>query len=282
MDEGRRTRKSKKFWIDLIATGALFLLDVAVFIFGMITDKFVILQYSDGVYSVNNSALMVILTLVVVGILTIYHGCLLTSTWNIVKTVDENGIVNDGVNKIQAHLVNNYKNTIEYSELSDKEAEAGVNDKGVKSEIWVITNNFEETNDSDAGKKFRKAIIQNILCNSSYFYIIPKTGLGSVELLCSKLKKEMGNRKPSNVFFYIVDDTLDFIPAPYFDILLYIKRTPGGRLYGESSSEIYYCFSRINEEDKYFYQSVDTVEEKMKLINYVKNYREKHRFTTGI
>ena len=278
-------KRTAKFWIDVVATIALFVIDIGIFVIGLLTEKFVILAFDGEKYIVNNSALMIVIALVLVGVLTIYHGCNRFLVSEIIERVDEFGKVHEGVNQIEAHLVNYDRDTIEFNFLTAIESKLGANKKSIQNEIWVLTNNFEENGDSDNAKHLREAIVNNLRNNVTYYYLIPKVCLDELMLLCDKLIEMSETTELMGSFKYFDDDTLDFIPTEYFDILLYLKRTNSNNgPYAENSSQMYYCFSRINPDDKYYYLRVSNEDIKKRMISYAKNYKEKHldQFKTAI
>lgn len=137
-----------------------------------------------------------------------------------------------------------------------------------------MTNNFEENNDSPEGKRLRKAIISNLKTNVNYYYVIPPSASDDMNQLGIKLHSEIGQKKVTGTFQYIIDEALDFIPTPHFDIIMYLKITPGTEAAIESSSKIYYCFSKEVAPNKFYYIKVNSTEIWNRMKKYVKDYKE--------
>ena len=56
-------------------------------------------------------------------------------------------------------------------------------------------------------------------------------------ILGEKLKSELGAKKLTGTFRYVIDNTLNFIPTPYYDIIMYLKIGPGQSGHAETSSQ---------------------------------------------
>lgn len=185
-----------------------------------------------------------------------------------------------GIGKIEAHLSHylfNYdKESIAFSHLSAIEHEVGTTKPDTHNEIWVITNDFEENNDSNEVQELREAILSNLSTNVDYYYLVTESHEEEMKILAKKLSTDKAGRRIIGTFNYFVNNSFDFIPTPYYDIILYIKYGPNND-YIESSSKFYYCFSRTPNDNIYFYQKVQEKEVWNRLTNYVKKYKEEHK-----
>lgn len=218
-------------------------------------------------YSISNSNLMFIVTLCILNVIVIYH--------NIISdTINE---VNDGVKKVEVHLINYNGDSIKFEHLSAIEREIGVYNQNVHNEIWVLTNNFEEKEDTIEGEELRAAIISNLKTNVDYYYIVPNTCVQDILLIGEKLQKKRITKKLTGKFHYIVDDSLDFMPTPYYDIIIYLKFCPGQSGWVETSSQIYYCFSRSTKSEDCLYQKIDRDKDELtwnKIMEHTKKYKK--------
>lgn len=299
--------KNKNMLIDFVVTIVIILFNALFFIFGVLADWFDVLVYDQAtnIYSINNSSLAIVVTSIMVEVLAIYHGASRNLFSEIINTADQQGQINEGVRKIEAHLINYDRNTIEFNYLSAIESEVGISTKKIRNEIWVISNDFEEASDTPEGEELINAIINNLKTNVDYYYIIPSHCEREMKILCSKLKKRLSSKRKTTTssfgnFRYILDPALDFIPTSYFDIIMYHKLTRVERLpdeddlsdsedssqqyYAERSSQIYYCFSRINESDEYFYCKVEERDIWERMVNYAHDYKQKsaEQFKDGL
>ena len=215
----------------------------------------------------------------------INHNCKQLS--QIATTVDSNkerlselvSLAAERFGLIEDHLVNyNYnEDTIMYSGLSDVEQRIGANNKNRHNEIWIITNNFEENSDSDAGKKVRTAMLDNLATNVDYYYIVSKRYVSKMEVLSKKLSLERGNRILTGNVYYFVNDDFNFIPTPYYDIVLYIIDDPENNIPIEDTSLFYFCFSQKTEAKKCYYQFVKSNSEVWERIkDAVIDYKTEH------
>lgn len=270
------TKTKSREIASLIGLALLIIIDILTFVLGNSLQVFDILKVTEeGLYRINYSGLALFLAFVGYNVLTIYHIVVKNAIYSIVNFFDTNGTVKknvktvtEGLKKIEAHLINYDSDSIEFSYLSAIETEVGANKKEVHNEIWVLTNDFEECNESDEAIELREAILNNLKNNVDYYYVIPKDSLTEMEELIRKLTKDTDITSVTGSFNYIPDDALDFIPAPYFDIVMYFRlgETDG---FIDKSSEVYYCFSRKEmhkEEARYFYRKVneDAVMKKLK------------------
>ena len=290
--------KNRNILIDLIVTIVIIVFNAVFFIFGLLGDWFEVLVFDQAtkIYSINNSSLAIVVTSIMVEVFAIYHGVSRNLFSEIINTTDQQGKINEGVRKIEAHLINYDRNTIEFNYLSAIESEVGISTKKIKNEIWVISNDFEEASDTPEGEELINAIINNLKTNVDYYYVIPSHCEKEIKILCSKIKRRLSNKRkttPSSLgnFRYILDPALDFIPTSYFDIIMYLKLTRVERstdedrltseesssqqYYAERSSKIYYCFSRINESDEYFYCKVEERDIWERMVNYAYEYKQK-------
>lgn len=270
--------------------------DVIVFLGGNYIGLFQILNISnDNIYSVDNAKLIGVVAVTFFNIITIYHNVLnfmlngqrekiVDSVHQYVDKIDQKGkisgdvvSVKDGLKKIEVHLINYDCNTIAFRYLSAIETQIGISEQNIHNEVWVLTNNFEEVKSTPEGCKLRDAIIKNLCNRVDYYYIIPSS--------CEKEIKELGVRLNSDdnenvksyngVFKYIVDDALDFIPTPYFDIVMYLKLSDSG--YREDGAQIYYCFSRKQSSDDCFYLQVIEPDIRKNMIDGTEEYKQKHK-----
>lgn len=257
----------------------IFIFDVIVLFIGYKIDSFQILKSFTNEnnvvsYEISNSNLMIVIAICVINILAIYHIILNQSFHNQLTGIDKSGHLSDGIKKIEVHLMNYNSDTVAFEHLSAIELEVGLAKQEVHNEIWILTNSFEEKNDSKEGQELRDAIIANLKTNVDYYYVVPKSCVDEIEQLGEKLRSKIGTRKINGKFQYIVDEALDFIPTPYFDIIMYIKVGAGKKEFAESSSQIYYCFSRSTESEDCFYQKVDNRDIWNKMVRRTKEYKE--------
>ena len=259
---------SRKTNIFIIVSLVLF--NIIVLLVSYKIDSFKILKCTEDTngtsfYEISNSNLMIVIVICVINVLAIYH---IIISGTLITICDE-------VKKINFYFSNYDEGTISFKHLSEIELGVGLNNQNVHNEIWVVTNNFEEKNDSKEGQRLRDAIIANLKTNVDYYYVIPKSKIDEIEQLGDKLRSKIGTKPMIGKFQYIIDDALDFIPIQYFDIIMYIKITDGEKMYAESSSQIYYCFSKNSILENCFYQRVDNVEIWNKLIKQTRDYKEK-------
>lgn len=269
--------------MSIVGLVILGIIDGVAYVLGNNMELFQILQVQGDVYSINYGRYACFLGLVGYNVLTIYHVFVKYAIRTITAFFDQNGnvrkeiaSVSEGIKKVEAHLINYDSNSIEFNYLSAIEAEVGVSKQSIHNEIWVLTNNFEESNDSEEAIELRAAIKSNLMSNVDYYYVIPKSNRCDMQELARKLKNELGKRKVNGSLKYITDDALDFIPAPYFDVVMYFKiSVETGHI--DDSSEVYYCFSRNalpNEEKRFFYQKVSENEVMEKLKRKTQAYKE--------
>lgn len=278
-------RFSKVFKI--VLTAFLILVDILVLFVGYKIDSFQILKSTTDAngfiaYEISNSNLLFVIALCLINVLTIYHTIVSQELRTQLEKTDKSGHVSEGIKKIEVHLLNYNSDTIAFAHLSAIEHEVGLNKQRIHNEIWILTNNFEEKNDTAEGKELRDAIIANLKTNVDYYYIIPSSRVDEIMQLRAKLRNQIGKQKTNGKFVYIVDDALDFIPTPYFDIVMYIKVAEGEESFAESSSQIYYCFSRSTKSEDCFYQKVDNTEIWTKMIDRTKEYKSKNGFQSII
>ncbi len=263
----------KKLKIQRIFTTVLLtvVLNAIILYVGYIMDIFPILATTikeDGtyIYTISNSNLMIVMTQVIFSVVIIYHSIVSCA-------ISE---VKEGVKKVEVHLINYESDSIKFEYLSAIEFELGTHKQKIHNEIWILTNSFEENEDSSEGKELRAAILANLKTNVDYYYVVPESCIQSIKVLGEKLQSEQGSKKLTGKFYYIVDNTLNFIPTPYYDIIMYLKISPGQSGHAETSSQIYYCFSRSTESKDCFYLKIDRDRDEAtwdKLTKYVKKYR---------
>lgn len=222
----------------------------------------------DGtyIYTISNSNLMIVMTQVIFSVIIIYHSIVSCA-------ISE---IKEGVKKVEVHLINYESDSIKFEYLSAIELKLGTHKQKIHNEIWILTNSFEENEDSSEGKELRAAILANLKTNVDYYYVVPESCIQSIKVLGEKLQSEQGSKKLTGNFYYIVDNTLNFIPTPYYDIIMYLKIGPGQSGHAETSSQIYYCFSRSTESKDCFYLKIDRDRDEAtwdKLTKYVKKYR---------
>lgn len=238
--------------------------DVILLFLGYRVEDFTILKQSvssagDSIYYINNSNLMIVVAICLLNILAIVQSISNHAIYNQLQQLDASGIVSTKISRIEAHLVNYDERTIAFELLSSIENDIGLKEPSVNNEIWILTNNFEEKEDSSEGKELREAIISNLKTNVNYYYIIPDASKDEFTQLCDKLHKNIAENKTAikGNFNYLVDERLDFIPSPLYDIILYIKvGTIGETRYADSDSKIYYCFSKETDSKNCFYQEI--------------------------
>lgn len=179
----------KKLKVQRISTTILLtvVLNVIILYVGYIMDLFPILATTikeDGTftYTISNSNLMIVMTQVILSVVIIYH--------NIIScTISE---VKEGVKKVEVHLINYGSDSIKFEYLSAIEHELGAHNQKIHNEIWILTNSFEENEDSNEGKELRAAILANLKTNVDYYYVIPESCTQSIKILGEKLKSEQG------------------------------------------------------------------------------------------
>ena len=263
----------KKLKIQRIFTTVLLtvVLNAIILYVGYIMDLFPILATTikeDGtyIYTISNSNLMIVMTQVIFSVIIIYHSIVSCA-------ISE---IKEGVKKVEVHLINYESDSIKFEYLSAIELKLGTHKQKIHNEIWILTNSFEENEDSSEGKELRAAILANLKTNVDYYYVVPESCIQSIKVLGEKLQSEQGSKKLTGNFYYIVDNTLNFIPTPYYDIIMYLKIGPGQSGHAETSSQIYYCFSRSTESKDCFYLKIDRDRDEAtwdKLTKYVKKYR---------
>lgn len=246
---------------------------------GYTTESFQILKWTvnqngNVIYEIDNTHLMFVMAFCIVDVLIIYNLFLTEIISYQLNKIDNCGHISDVIKKIEVHLMNYNSDTIAFEHLSAIEFEVGLAKQEIHNEIWIITNNFEEKNDTMEGQELRNAIMENLKTNVDYYYVIPKSGIEEIEQLGEKLLYKIGSKKINGKFNYIVDDALDFIPTPYFDIIMYIKVGIGRKEYIESSSQIYYCFSKSIKSEECFYQKVDRQDIWNKMIKHIEEYKK--------
>lgn len=264
----------KKLKVKRISTGVLsaVVLNVIILFIGYRMDNFPILATTikdDGTftYTISNSNLMIVMTQAISSVVIIYHS-IVSCAINEVK---------EGVKKVEVHLINYGSDSIKFEYLSAIELELGTHKQKIHNEIWILTNSFEENEDSSEGKELRAAILANLKTNVDYYYVVPESCIQSIKILGEKLHSEQGSRKLTGKFRYIVDNTLNFIPTPYYDIIMYLKIGPGQSGHTETSSQIYYCFSRSTESKDCLYLKIDRDKDEdtwKKLTEYVPEYKK--------
>lgn len=286
MDEKHRKQIFKSIMLVVV-------IDIIAFFGGNYIGLFQILCISnDNIYSIDNAKLIGVMALTFFNIITIYHNILkfmlnghrekiVESVHQYVDKIDQEGKISEGVvsvrsglKKIEVHLINYDCNTIAFRNLSAIEAEIGISQQNIHNEIWVLTNNFEEIKSTPEGCELRNAIIANLSSRVDYYYIIPS--------LCEKEIKELGEKLKNDIhgpisgkFLYTVDDALDFMPTPYFDIIMYLKLSSSG--YREDVSQIYYCFSRNQSSNDCFYLRVIESDIRKNMMDRTEEYKQKHK-----
>ncbi len=224
-------------------------------------------------YEISISNFLIIITWVIVNTLSIYYGITTELFWVRFSQREANGALFEGLNRIEDHLINFDHDSIPFEKLADIERRIGATNRKISNEIWILTNNIEECHDSEEGRHLRQAIISNLKTNVNYYYVIPQSAVEDIEQLSTKLRSKTKREQTSGTFRYIVDDALDFIPTPYFDIVMYLKMTPGMADTIESSSEIYYCFSQETTSTECYYQAVKDRAIWLKMREYIKKYK---------
>lgn len=275
-----------------IIIGVVF--NIVLALVGFKTDLFpLLIGPSEAEYSLNVGNLQVIITLSVVGTLLIYHSLIGYELNDLYEKIESKTAMIDsalhgvksGLKRVEVHLLNYDNTSIEFEHLSAIESEIGAGDAKIHNEIWIITNNFEEKEDSAEGKELRTAILSNLKTSVDYYYVIPSSCLGDIELLGYHLSKEVGNGKTKGHFFYCIDDNLDILPTPYYDIIMYLKMTAdsgNGEAQVQTSSQIYYCFSRSTEAEDCLYLKVDRSKDEFKatwnnMMQWRKKYKERRQ-----
>lgn len=267
----------KKLKVQRISTTVLLTvaLNAIILYVGYIMDLFPILATTINedrtfTYTISNSNLMIVMTQVIFSVVIIYHSIISCA-------ISE---VKEGVKKVEVHLINYGSESIKFEYLSAIELELGTHKQKIHNEIWILTDSFEENEDSNEGKELRTAILANLKTNVDYYYVIPESCIQSIKILGEKLQSEQGTRKLTGRFRYIVDNTLNFIPTPYYDIILYLKIGPGQSGHAETSSQIYYCFSRSTESKDCLYLKIDRDKDEdtwKKLTEYVSEYKKEKK-----
>lgn len=271
-----RTLMPKKLKAQRISKTVLFtvVLNAIILFVGYIMDLFPILATTikeDGTftYTISNSNLMFVITQVILSVVIIYHSVISCA-------ISE---VKEGVKKVEAHLINYGSDSIKFEYLSAIELELGTHKQTIHNEIWILTDSFEEIEDSNEGKELRAAILANLKTNVDYYYVVPGSCIQSIMILGEKLKSELGAKKITGTFRYVIDNTLNFIPTPYYDIIMYLKIGPGQSGHAETSSQIYYCFSKSTESQDCLYLKIDRDKDEdtwKKLTEYVSEYKKEN------
>lgn len=278
----KNTNMKHKLSKNTIITIIVLIVDLIVFVFGYSSGYFNILrQNAKSIYYIDNNSLGLFIALTMIAVLSLYH-TLHNLTTDIQmdqasKKVETS--ISEQLGRVEAHLINYGEQSIEYNYLSSIENDIGANNSLINNEIWVITNDFEEQNDTSDGIKCRNAIISNLKSNVFYYYIVPQTKREDMEHLCFKIKETLADNY-SGKFYYIFDDALDFIPTEYFDIVLYLKKGTDGKFVEKSDSIMCYCFSK--KSDKYFYTMVENENIRNQMFEYIKNYQVSHNFINGL
>lgn len=236
----------------LIADGVLLFL-------GYRIDSFIILRHylnenGEIIYEITNSSLMIVIGICFLNVLAIITSVSNRSVSHLMSTK-----MDDKFGRLEAHMVNYDANTLPFEHLSAIEHEIGTEKSDVSNEIWILTNNFAEKEDNPEGKELRDAIISNLKTGVCYFYIIPPAAESDFKQTCDKLRNgiKVGGNIPNDQFFFYIDKGLDFIPSPYYDIILYIKvGAPNGDRYAETTSKLFYCFSKMTDSEYCYYQEI--------------------------
>lgn len=269
--------------LNTIITLAVFAVDVLGFAFSYFTGHFNILIYNteEKYYYIDTNLLGIFVAMTMIAVLSLYH-----TLHNLTTDIQVNQAskkaetkITEQLGRVEAHLINYGEKAIEYKYLSSIENDIGANDTLINNEIWVITNDFEEQNDTPDGINCRNAIVSNLYSNVLYYYIVPQTKREDMEHLCFKIKDALTSQY-SGKFYYIFDDVLDFIPAEYFDIVIYLKKDKSGKFIEKSESIVCYCFSK--RSDNYFYTMVEDENIRNQMFEYIKNYRVNHNFINGL
>lgn len=240
-----------------------------------------ILKQNDESYYIDNNILGLFIALTMIAVLSLYHTLhnLTTDIQLDQASYKVETSINEQLGRVEAHLINYGEQSIEFNYLSSIENDIGANNSLINNEIWVITNDFEEQNDTPDGIKCRNAILSNLTSNVFYYYIVPQAKREDMEHLCFKIKETLNDNFSGN-FYYIFDDALDFIPAEYFDIVLYLKKGKDGKFVEKSDSIMCYCFSK--KSDKYFYTMVENENIRNQMFEYIKKYQVSHNFINGL
>lgn len=235
-------------------------------------------------YTVSNSNLMIVVGICIINVLAVAQTFFNLSYRTQLFDVDKNGEVREQLTKVERHLTDYDKHTIAFELLSEVEISIGAKNQKIHNEIWILTNNLEETGTSEKAKQLRRAIISNLRTNVDYYYVIPKSKKNKIDELGRSLLQEAGNKKITGKFMYIVDEALDFIPTPYFDIDMYLVKGIGDNFI-QDRSVIYYCFSRTSDTGEYFYRMVQKENNEKeiweRMTEYTKQYKSEHIESTN-
>ena len=202
------------------------------------------------------------LIIILVSVLSAYHVFLTFTLKALIKSELEN--TNNNIDCIEAKI-GILNNAIPFAYLDDIERHHGSENKNINCEMWIIANTIQEAKNDDL---ILHTIYDNITLNRvHYFYVLPKTQTSEYEIHClnSRLKeihkKKKSHRTITGGISYKIDDSIaNHIASEYFDIVLFIDCDEQGTPYviGNSPTcEGYQCYSKISQENKYFYQPID-------------------------
>ena len=261
------------------------IIDFAVLVIGYKIDSFEILSTKvmedsgPTLYAISNSNLMIVMAICMINVFAVIQTVFNWSFISSIQELDKGGEIHRELTKVERHLTDFDKHSIAFELLSEVESSIGVKNNKVHNEIWILTNNFEEAGSSEEAKQLRKAIVSNLCTNVDYYYVIPRSKEDVIKELGRKLQKEIGRRTTMGSFMYIVDEALEFIPTPYFDIDMYLVKGLDDE-YIQDKSVVYYCFSRLSDTGEYFYRRVqkETNESEIwkRMTEYTKHYKEEH------
>ena len=261
------------------------ILDFVVLIIGYRIDSFEILstKVMEGsgstLYAISNSNLMVVMAICLINVFAVVQTVFNWSFLSSIQDLDKGGEINRELTKVERHLTDFDKHSIAFELLSEVESSIGVKNNKVHNEIWILTNNFEEAGSSEEAKQLRKAIVSNLCTKVDYYYVIPKSKEDVIKELGRKLRKEIERKTTTGSFMYIVDEALEFIPTPYFDIDMYLAKGLDDEFI-QDKSVVYYCFSRLSDSGDYFYRRVqkETNESEIwkGMTEYTKHYKKAH------
>lgn len=210
------------------------------------------------------------LIIILISVLTAYHGFSMISMKTIIKEQIE--ITNNNISDIKTK-VQMFDEAIPFSYLDDVERQHGKDNKNIPCEMWVIANTLQEAENSKTKESncIIATIFDNITRNNvHYYYVLPDCEKSKQEIASLQTKmQEMlqkSRRRVTGGISYKLDETLDkIIASDYFDIVLFIDcDSRGNPRLMDGKSEGYQCYSVLNADDKYYYQPIN--EEKVRQI----------------
>lgn len=199
--------------------------------------------------------------IILVSVISAYHAFLMFSLKSIFKVELEK--TNKNIKYVD-EKIKVLNDSIPFSYLDEIERRHGCDNKSVNCEMWIIANTLQEAKNDDS---VLMTIYDNITLNHvQYFYVLPDTQKSHLEI--NSLKSRLGDihkkkkRKFTGKIQYRFDKNVEnLITAEYFDIVLFIDCDTCGNphLIGTSTTcEGFQCFSKISNENNYFYQSIDS------------------------